>query len=178
MNAIDRDIALSDLQIAVVRVLWRNGETSVTDIAKVLGDERGLKHTTVATLLTRLEKRGVVEQRREGRQLIYRALVSEPKALILDEPSAGLDVVARLRFLETVRGIARQGTTIVLITHHVEEVIPEIGRIIFLKDGRADSDGPKAAMLTSERLGQLFGGPVAVDRHDGYFHVTTNGAAQ
>ena len=79
MNDIDRDIALSDLQIAVVRVLWRNGETSVTDIAKVLGDERGLKHTTVATLLTRLEKRGVVEQRREGRQLIYRALVSEPQ---------------------------------------------------------------------------------------------------
>ena len=79
MTSIDRDIALSDLQIAVVRVLWRNGETSVTDIAKVLGDERGLKHTTVATLLTRLEKRGVVEQRREGRQLIYRALVSEPQ---------------------------------------------------------------------------------------------------
>jgi BlaI family penicillinase repressor len=79
MSNIDRDIALSDLQIAVVRVLWRNGETSVTDIAKVLGDERGLKHTTVATLLTRLEKRGVVEQRREGRQLIYRALISEPQ---------------------------------------------------------------------------------------------------
>ena len=79
MNNSDRDIALSELQIAVVRVLWRNGETSVTDIAKVLGDERGLKHTTVATLLTRLEKRGVVEQRREGRQLIYRALISEPQ---------------------------------------------------------------------------------------------------
>jgi predicted transcriptional regulator len=79
MNSANRDIALSELQIAVVRVLWRNGETSVTDIAKVLGDERGLKHTTVATLLTRLEKRGVVEQRREGRQLIYRALVSEPQ---------------------------------------------------------------------------------------------------
>ena len=79
MNNVERDIALSELQIAVVRVLWRNGETSVTDIAKVLGDERGLKHTTVATLLTRLEKRGVVEQRREGRQLIYRALVSEPQ---------------------------------------------------------------------------------------------------
>jgi iron complex transport system ATP-binding protein len=111
------------------------------------------------------------------RVLIARALVSDPKALILDEPSAGLDVVARLRFLETVRGIARQGTTIVLITHHVEEIIPEIGRVIFLKDGRADSDGPKAAMLTSERLGQLFDGPVAVGRHDGYFHVTTNGSS-
>ena len=79
MSNTDRDIALSELQIAIVRVLWRSGETSVTDIARVLGEERGLKYTTVATLLTRLEKRGVVEQRREGRQLIYRALVSEPQ---------------------------------------------------------------------------------------------------
>ena len=109
------------------------------------------------------------------RVLIARALVSEPKALILDEPSAGLDVVARLRFLETVRGIARQGTTIVLITHHVEEIIPEINRVMFLKDGRADGDGPKTMMLTSERLERLFGGPLAVSQHDGYFQVTTYG---
>jgi BlaI family transcriptional regulator, penicillinase repressor len=73
------DIALSELQIAVMRVLWQQGETSVTDVATVLAEERGLKYTTVATLLTRLEKRGVVKQRRESRQLIYRALVSEPQ---------------------------------------------------------------------------------------------------
>ena len=79
MHDVERDIALSELQIALVRVLWRQGEASVADIARVLGEERGLKHTTVATLLTRLEKRGVVEQHREGRQLIYRALVSEPQ---------------------------------------------------------------------------------------------------
>lgn len=77
MSKTEQDIALSELQIAIVRVLWRQGETSVTEVARVLGEERGLKHTTVATLLTRLEKRGVVEQRREGRQLIYRAAVSE-----------------------------------------------------------------------------------------------------
>lgn len=71
------DVALSDLQIAVVRVLWQRREASVADVAKVLAEERGLKHTTVATLLTRLEKRGVVAQRREGRQLMYRARVSE-----------------------------------------------------------------------------------------------------
>src|SRR5215475_5873428 len=68
------DIALSELQIAVMRVLWQRDEASVADIAAV----RGLKYTTVATLLTRLEKRGVVKPRREGRQLIYRARVSEP----------------------------------------------------------------------------------------------------
>jgi predicted transcriptional regulator len=73
------DIALSELQIAVMRVLWKQGETSVTDVATVLAEDRGLKYTTVATLLTRLEKRGVVKQRRESRQLIYCALVSEPQ---------------------------------------------------------------------------------------------------
>jgi len=75
----ERDIALSELQIAVMRVLWRQGEASVADIATILGTERGLKYTTVATLLTRLEKRGVVAQRRDGRVLIYRALASEPQ---------------------------------------------------------------------------------------------------
>ena len=73
------DVALSELQIAVMRVLWQHGECSVTDVAATLAGERGLKYTTVATLLTRLEKRGVVQPRREGRQLIYRALVSEPQ---------------------------------------------------------------------------------------------------
>ena len=72
------DIALSELQIAVMRVLWERTEASVADIAAVLAEERGLKYTTVATLLTRLEKRNVVAQRREGRQLVYRAQVSEP----------------------------------------------------------------------------------------------------
>ena len=79
MTDLKADVALSELQIAVMRVLWQRGESSVTDVAATLADERGLKYTTVATLLTRLEKRGVVQPRREGRQLIYRALVSEPQ---------------------------------------------------------------------------------------------------
>ena len=79
MSRISKDVALSELQIAVMRVLWLRAEASVADIADVLAAERGLKYTTVATLLTRLEKRGVVEQRREGRQLVYRALASEPQ---------------------------------------------------------------------------------------------------
>jgi predicted transcriptional regulator len=74
-----RNISLSDLQISVMRALWRGGELSTADVATALADQRGLKHTTVATVLTRLEKRGVVAQRREGRQLFYRALVDEPQ---------------------------------------------------------------------------------------------------
>jgi predicted transcriptional regulator len=71
------DVTLSELQIALMRVLWQRGETSTADVAAELADQRGMKHTTVATLLTRLEKRGVVAQRRDGRQLFYRALVEE-----------------------------------------------------------------------------------------------------
>ena len=70
------DIALSDLQLDLMRVLWHAGEASVADAVAELGG-RDLAHTTVATLLTRLEKRGVVAARREGRQLLYRPLVSE-----------------------------------------------------------------------------------------------------
>lgn len=72
------DIALSELQLDVMRVLWR-GEASVADVAAALADSRGLAHTTVATVLTRLAKRGVVAARRDGRQLVYRATVSEPQ---------------------------------------------------------------------------------------------------
>lgn len=71
------DVTLSELQIALMRVLWRRGETSTADVAAELAQDRGLKHTTIATLLTRLEKRGVVAQRRDGRQLFYHAIVEE-----------------------------------------------------------------------------------------------------
>lgn len=73
----DRDTVLSELQLDLMRVLWQRGEASTADVADVLGRNRGLAHTTVATLLTRLEKRGVVAARRDGRQLVYRALVAE-----------------------------------------------------------------------------------------------------
>ncbi len=103
------------------------------------------------------------------RVLIARALVNNPRALVLDEPSAGLDVVARHRFMETVRGLARQGTTVILITHHVEEIIPEVSRVIFIQHGKVVSAGPKGEMLTSARLGELFGAGMQVDTSKGYF---------
>lgn len=91
-------VSLSQLQIALMRVLWRRGETSTADVATELADERGIKHTTVATLLTRLEKRGVVAQRREGRQLFYSALVGEAqvrRSMVADLLGALFDGDAR-----------------------------------------------------------------------------------
>lgn len=94
----NQDVSLSELQIALMRVLWRRGEASTADVAAELAGERGLKHTTVATLLTRLEKRGVVAQRREGRQLFYRAAVGEAqvrRSMVADLIGALFDGDAR-----------------------------------------------------------------------------------
>lgn len=73
----NEDTTLSELQLELMRVLWARGEASTADVAEVLASSRGLAHTTIATLLSRLEKRGVVESRRDGRQLVYRARVAE-----------------------------------------------------------------------------------------------------
>jgi iron complex transport system ATP-binding protein len=103
------------------------------------------------------------------RVLLARALVTDPRALVLDEPTTGLDVVGRHQFMERVRGIARRGTTLILITHHPEEIIPEIGRVILLSHGRIVGDGQKADMLRSDVLSRAFGGPMVVEQRDGYY---------
>jgi predicted transcriptional regulator len=70
-------IELTDLQIHIMRLIWDRGEATVADLWEALHDERGLALTTVATLLTRLERRGVISRRVEQRQYFYRALVSQ-----------------------------------------------------------------------------------------------------
>lgn len=100
----------------------------------------------------------------QRRVLIARALVNRPQALLLDEPSTALDLVARGQLLDSLRGLARDGVTLVLVTHHVEEIIPEIGRVVLMQGGRILGDGAPADMLTGERLSQAFGGPVQVWR--------------
>jgi iron complex transport system ATP-binding protein len=105
------------------------------------------------------------------RVLLARALVTAPRALVLDEPTTSLDLAARHDFMERVRGIAREGTTLILVTHHIEEIIPEIDRVIFLKDGRVVASGPKRTVLTAGRLTELFDAPIALDEDEGYFYA-------
>jgi iron complex transport system ATP-binding protein len=105
------------------------------------------------------------------RVLIARALVHEPIALVLDEPTRGLDLVSRYQFMERVRAIARTGTTILLVTHYVDEIIPEIVRVILLRRGHIERDGAKADVLTSAHLSAAFDAPLSVEESGGYFHV-------
>jgi iron complex transport system ATP-binding protein len=105
------------------------------------------------------------------RVFIARALITTPDALVLDEPTAGLDLVARYRFMESIRGLARNETTLILVTHHIDEIIPEIKRAVLLREGRIVFDGPVEEALTSDRLSTVFGGPVVVKQSGGYYHV-------
>jgi len=112
------------------------------------------------------------------RVLLARALVTAPRALVLDEPTTGLDLIARHAFMERVRQIAREGTTLILITHHIEEIIPEIERVLLLRGGRIVTDGPKRSVLSAEHLSDLFDAPVAIDEEDGYYYARPGGSPQ
>jgi iron complex transport system ATP-binding protein len=105
------------------------------------------------------------------RVMLARVLATSPRALVLDEPTTGLDMAARHEFMERVRHLARGGTSVILITHHVEEIIPEIGRVILLRNGRIAGDGPTREMITPAALGPVFGLKLAVDEVDGYFYA-------
>ena len=107
----------------------------------------------------------------QRRVLLARALVTAPRALVLDEPTTGLDLIARHEFMERVRQIAREGTTLILITHHIEEIVPEIDRVILLREGRIAASGTKQSVLTAERLSELFSAPIRLEESDGYYYA-------
>jgi iron complex transport system ATP-binding protein len=105
------------------------------------------------------------------RTLVARALVHEPRTLLFDEPTSALDIGAQVSLRETMRELAREGLGILLVTHHVWEIIPEIQRVILLQGGRVVADGPKDRILTEERLGTLFGVRVRMTRDNEYFYI-------
>ncbi|MDR7193678.1 ABC transporter ATP-binding protein [Luteimonas terrae] len=112
------------------------------------------------------------------RVLLARALFHAPVALLLDEPSSGLDVVARARLMTQIGRIARAGTTLVLVTHHLEELVPEIGHVVLLRAGRVLADGPRDVVLTDALLSQTFDTPVHIRNDaDGMLSLTIAGQA-
>jgi len=108
----------------------------------------------------------------EGRRiLIGRALVHDPQALVLDEPTTSLDLRATSELREILRKLAARGISMLMVTHHLADIIPEMERVILIRDGRVFRDGAKPEVLTREALGALFGIPVEVLERDGYYHV-------
>jgi iron complex transport system ATP-binding protein len=105
------------------------------------------------------------------RTLIARALVHDPQTLLFDEPSNALDIAAQFQLRDTMRELAQSGLGILLVTHHVAEIIPEIERVVLLREGRILADGSKQKILTAQHLSSLFGVAVQLVQRDGYFHL-------
>jgi iron complex transport system ATP-binding protein len=116
---------------------------------------RAMREIGVAELAGRCF--GQLSSGEKRRFLIARALVHKPGVLVLDEPSTALDFGARLAMLEKLRGVARSASTLVLVTHDPGEILPEIERVILLKDGRVVGDGPKRDVLNDRSLSALYG---------------------
>ncbi len=130
--------------------------------------ERALERMGVVHLADRAVAR--MSSGEAKRTLIARALVHDPQALLFDEPSNALDIAAQLQLRQTMSDLAQSGMAILLVTHHLSEIIPEIDRVILLRDGRILDDGPKASMLTSEKMSTLFGVHLRVSREGQYFY--------
>jgi iron complex transport system ATP-binding protein len=105
------------------------------------------------------------------RILIGRALAHDPKALVLDEPTASLDIHAMHELRGILRKLAQAGTSIIVVTHHLPDIIPEIGRVILLKKGRVLRDGAKSDVLKPELLSELFETPVEVIERGGLYQI-------
>ncbi len=105
----------------------------------------------------------------QRRCILARALVHEPHTLILDEPTAGLDFAASFDYLQRIRGLSAAGRNIVIVTHHLNEIPPEVSRVVLLRGGRVAADGAKTEVLTDDRLSDVYGVPVRVAAIDGYY---------
>jgi iron complex transport system ATP-binding protein len=105
------------------------------------------------------------------RLLIARALIHNPGTLLLDEPTTSLDLFALHEVRDQLRNLSAEGVGLVLVTHHLDDIIPEIDRVVLLKAGSVLADGAKGEVLTSENLTSLFGVGVEVVQRGGFLHA-------
>ncbi len=105
------------------------------------------------------------------RTLIARALVHDPGTLVLDEPTASLDLRSMRELRDILRRLAARGVGIVMVTHHLPDIIPEIKRVIMIRDGQIRFDGPVHQALDAGALSDLFGSPVEILEREGYRHA-------
>jgi iron complex transport system ATP-binding protein len=146
--------------------LWPN--LTVTPEMRTRAEE--VLHLIDATSLA-AKPVGEMSAGQQRRIMIGRALVASAGMLLLDEPSNALDLASQADLRNLLRKLAQQGTGILLITHHIADIIPEIDRILMMKQGRILADGPKSQLLTAPTLSDLFRTPVDLTHRDGFYHA-------
>jgi iron complex transport system ATP-binding protein len=153
--------------------LWPN--LTVTSEMRTLADEV-LRQVDAVELADKSV--GQMSAGQQRRIMIGRALVGSSSAadgatqmLLLDEPSNALDLAAQADLRNLLRRLTQQGTGILLITHHIADILPEIDRILLMKEGRIVADGPKSLLLTPEKLSSLFETEVRMTEREGFYHA-------
>jgi iron complex transport system ATP-binding protein len=135
---------------------------AMKDAAEAALEQMGVTHLAGRRL-------GTLSTGEARRVLIARALVHKPEALLLDEPCAGLDPTTRRHFLDSLRGLVRHGTTLLLVTHHVEEIIPEITHAVMMRGGRVAHDSDKQSLMTDAVLSEVFEAPTSIEARNGWY---------
>jgi iron complex transport system ATP-binding protein len=108
------------------------------------------------------------------RCVIARAMVHQPSLLLLDEPTIGLDIKAQHEFLTTIRQLSHR-LSIIMVTHHLEEIIPEITHVALIKQGKLVHDGLKQEIMTADKLSDAFDFPIRLTYCQGWYRVTPEG---
>ncbi len=151
-------------------VLWQDvGEAEEARAVELLG-QAGLAGLTRRAY-------GTLSQGEQKKVLIARALMARPGLLVLDEPCEGLDMASKARFLADLARIAAAGDApaTIMVTHHVDEILPFFTDVLALKEGRVFARGPVRDVITSWRLSDLFGMPIDVERGDGGYRAARRG---
>ncbi|MEE2805205.1 MAG: ATP-binding cassette domain-containing protein [Pseudomonadota bacterium] len=146
--------------------IWRHHQLDVDKVARSRAILSEIGITDIAN-----RPFGTLSTGQQRRVLLARALVPEPANLVLDEPTGGLDLTATFRYLDTLRQLMRTGRTIVLVTHHIHELPPEIERVVLLKAGQIFADGPKNKILTTQNLSTLFDSPIRLIEENGWYQA-------
>jgi iron complex transport system ATP-binding protein len=163
-HALGEDIVLSGFYASIDTWPHQTFSDAQCTHARRLTEGLGITH------LAR-RKYGAMSTGEQRRFLLARALVNDPQTLVLDEPTSGLDLSACFQYLQTIRGVMQAGKTVILVTHHLHEIPPEIEQVILLKAGRVFAQGPKAEMLTEETLSRLYETPVRLLKANGYYQA-------
>ena len=163
-DASGRDVVLSGFFSSTAIYPNHNVDPEHRSLADAALGELGILH---------LAERAVCEMSsgEARRVLIARALVHKPRALLFDEPCNSLDLGAQQAVRQTMRNLANSGTAIILVTHELADIVPEIERVVLMNKGRVLADGPKEKILRVETLAALFEVKVQMEQRDGHYHL-------
>jgi iron complex transport system ATP-binding protein len=177
LGIVSNDLMLSCTGEAIGRDVVLSGFFSSTAIYpnhKVSPEQQALANAALEQLnISHLGERPVCEMSsgEARRVLIARALVHRPGALLFDEPCNSLDLGAQQNVRRTMSALAQSGTAMILVTHELPDIVPEIQRVVLMSRGRVVADGPKEEILQVERLTALFGVSVEMARRNGHYHL-------